>query len=355
MYSVQSILDLPQSNLKRLLTFTKKDVVDLLQLLFDLGLIDREFDNTDILRELLTLTNEELLQELPEFIIEDNPTRGQAIVFQYNSETWYDRRYGMPVTVNGVTFPFVDYVDNKSPLAYFVGTEQEVTLSKRDFVKFKREVNKIAEANLKLSNARKKVDIRNVPKVRSVPVFWSSSNRGSDKYIQEYGAYKDLVNEYFRFISWEKIVEAYEEEEREYCEFVFDSAVGKVSRQNEQSIKRMKKYFLELLSNSQASKLAIVVSQICDKDGSYTKVCTKRMCARDYNLSIEMNIAKPKNNLVTLLERFEERRHCEEDNISFCDDKFSKDLFNFVEYYFLKSGMYKELSSEDFPNFYREE
>lgn len=349
MYPVQSILNLPPSSLRKLLTITKKkDVVDLLQLLFDLGLTDREFGDHDTLRELVALTDEELFEELPDFIIESNPTRGEAIVFQYNSETWYSRQLGMPITVNGVRFPFVDYVDDKSPIAYFVGNQQEVILSKKNFAKFKRELEKISEANLKSRDARKKVDIKNIPKVRSVPVFWSASVRGSDKYIQEYEAYKNLVNEYFRFISWEKTVEDYEEEHREYCEFVFDSAVGKVHAKNK-AIIRLKNFFL---SYARGSKLAVVVREICSKDSSYTKVCTMKICARDYRKGtkgsvIEIDGIRPKDNLSTLLERFEEGE-CKFDN-------FAKDLFYYIIYNFLKSGEYTKLSPEDFPNFYRKE
>lgn len=138
MFSVESILNLPPDDLEKVLKAGRKKILsNLLEKLFDLGLVDKRFERWEIIDNLLDLSDEELYQKLPKFILEGNPTRGEAIVFLYNIASWYCSLWD-PYTVNGLTFKFDEHLSKDHPIGYFLGDHFKVTLSERYFEIFKK-------------------------------------------------------------------------------------------------------------------------------------------------------------------------------------------------------------------------
>lgn len=143
MYSVQGIIDLPPDDLEKVLKAGRKRFLqDLLEKLSLRGLIDERFGQWDIIDSVLYLSDEELYEELPEFILETNPTRGEAIVFLYNAKAWRCSLWDTYI-VNDFTFVFAKHLDKGHPIGYFLGDHLKVNLSERYFKMFKRMLEKV--------------------------------------------------------------------------------------------------------------------------------------------------------------------------------------------------------------------
>lgn len=342
MYEPSWALDIPSDQKKELYRILDvSDEVSFLQKLQKNGYISRSFLYLDILREILSMTEDELFEETVRSNLKTDLSRGNAVIQLYNSKVWLLRPSYVSVHTHDTHSIHKKDLRANSPLATMIGDQSDFSseLSTKTF-------NSLLAESLVRTNRdirREKIDILNPPEVVKLPVL---PNKKSKTFLREYEEYTRNVVKYNNFLHWSAKLASYEREKVEYLENMFDVVIRKDQAGRIPGVNDLRFFLINNVSNKDSVKLRFVVdTQTIRKEGCSAITMGNLVvhdCPRKDRRVTLVKGEPPKYNLTQFLSIFERGKY---------DKNFLNDLLYYISYNFMKEGGYNKLKIRDYPNF----
>lgn len=342
MYEPSWAIDIPSDQKEQLYsTLGVTNEVSFLQKLRREGYITRRFLYLDILRDILSMTEEELFEETIRSNLKTDLSRGGAVIQLYNSRVWLLQPSCVNIQTQDTHSVYKEELRANSPLATMIGDQSifRSGLSTKNFNALLGE----SLVRVEKSIQREKIDILNPPEVVDLPLL---PNKTSKTYLQDFDEYTRDVVKYNDFLQWSAKVSSYEREKVEYLENMFDTVIRKDQASRISGVNDLRFYLINNVSNKDSVKLRFVVdTQVSKKEGC-SVITMDRLVVKDCPYKdrriILVNTNPPKYNLTQFLSMFESGKY---------DKDFLSDLLYYISYNFMKEGGYSKLKLRDYPNF----